>query len=76
MSQFLCYGTYPKAGGSLKQDCPNKGTPSCIMNMGNLKKLAEEPCYHAIFIPARFLSLADGDRKKAAEAYIKECLPE
>jgi len=46
------------------------------MNMGNLKKLAEEPCCHAIFIPARYLSLVDGDRKKAAEAYIKECLPE
>lgn len=69
MKQLMCMRHYQI--GNVRYECELK---DCPLTSRNFKKLKEEPCCLAIFVPAAFLTEAKGNRAQAARKYVDEWL--
>ena len=72
MITAMCYGRISKTTTDFDK-CELAGKPTCPLMAGKLRKLGDEPCCYAIFIPARFLTEYK-TRSLAARKYVEECL--
>lgn len=71
--RVMCHRSYPEDGH--RQVC-NVPFAECPLQHKDYQKVIEEPCCYGLWIPAKYLTEAKGDKQKAARKYIEWVLSE
>lgn len=76
---IVCSGRYPDPdNGNRATKCEKVCTEECPLKQGmeKLDRFLKFPCYLGIIIPAVYITLAKGEKEKAARLYINQAKEE